>query len=176
MMGGPLHYLSHSSIKCCRPVVAKWQHSFTDMQDKYWLLRQLHFHLATAKKAWTDLLEHIRNQGVGTGCATRCKEQCLFPGDEQDHFVNVLKCGPQQGGETAFSSGLQACLGLVCSPQEPQQRLRAALYPSSKGCLRRSGQRKISCSVSLNSPLEQMFLFVYWFKEGKKDRKKFLYF
>lgn len=96
----------------------------------------------------------------------------IFPGDEQEHCVNILRCGSQQCEETAFSSGLQACLGLVCSPQEPQQRLRAAPYPSGKRCLRCSRQRNISCSFSLNSPLNSN-VFVCLFKGGEKKVRNF---
>lgn len=47
----------------------------------------------------------------------------------QEYCVNVLRHGGQQRGETAFSNRLQTWLGLVCSPQEPQQRLRATTPP-----------------------------------------------
>lgn len=42
----------------------------------------------------------------------------VSPGDEQQCCINVLRHGSWQHGETAISSGIQACLGLACSPQE----------------------------------------------------------
>lgn len=110
---------------CCRVVFANHYYSLADRvcQLKDWLWRWLHF-------MWPQ----GRKQG----------QQCeSTPGIRSRNSMNLMVWGtawlypqemskglghwPQQRGETAFSRGLQACLGLVWSPQKPwkpkQQRV-----------------------------------------------------